>query len=127
MLNLPNGKVTTTQVLLPVALIALVLFIMLSFEFTQIMRDRSGMRQALVQQENAFEQAVRTQNQVNALAVGTQRLADKGNKGAKAIIERMNKLGIMVNLPGAQPAAGAPPAPSPKAPKAPLAPPPAQE
>jgi hypothetical protein len=120
MFNSPNGKLTLSQVLLPVGVLAFVVFVMLAFQFTQILRDREAMHQAKLQQDKPLEEAVNVQNQLNALAVGTQKLADKGNKGAKGIIERMNKLGIQVNVggPGA-PGAGAPPAGGPPA-RAPL-------
>jgi len=38
-------------------------------------------------------------NQVNALAIGTKNLADNGDSNAKAIIDRMSKLGITVKMP----------------------------
>ena len=120
MLNLPNGKVTLTQVLFPMSVLAFVIFLMLAFQFTQILRDREAMHQAKTQQDKPLEEAMTVSNQLNALAVGTQRLADKGDKGAKAIIERMDKLGIRVNVNG--PGGGMPPqgngqgGPAPRAP-----------
>jgi hypothetical protein len=126
MLNLPNGKVTLSQVLLPVGILAFVVFVFLGFQFTQILRDRDNMHQAMAQQEKALADALHVQEQLNALAVGTQKLADKGDKDAEAIIQRMNKLGIKVNVnaPGmpAAPAQGR--APMGAAPKAPPPPPP---
>jgi len=130
MFNLPNGKVTVAQILLPVSLVAFVLFLLLAFEFTQVMRDRSAMRQAMAQQDKPVEEVQRVQTQLNALAIGTQKLADNGDSNAKGIIERMNKLGITVKMPplggavapsdeeGAA-AAAAPAAPTGKKPKAP--------
>src|ERR1700677_2559226 len=109
MFNLPNGKVTIAQILLPVSLIGFVVFLMLAFEFTQIMRDRNAMRQAMTQQEKPLEDVQRVQTQLNALAIGTQKLADNGDSNAKGIIDRMNKLGITVKMPplGGAPAAAA--------------------
>jgi|GEM_PF-1208022 hypothetical protein len=130
MFSLPNGKVTIGQVLFPVSLVAFVLFIMLAFQMTQIMRDREAMHQAKAQQDKPIEDAQKVQTQLSALALGTKKLADKGDKDAKGIIDRMSKLGITVNenapvapaagaLPGAAPSAmpamaapqSAPPAP----------------
>src|ERR1700761_6583237 len=99
MFSLPNGKVTAAQILLPISLVSFVVFLFLAFQFTQVMRDRDAMHQALAQQDKPMEDVTKLQNQLNALAIGTQRLADGGNKDAKAIIDRMNKLGISVNMP----------------------------
>src|SRR5580698_2236923 len=102
MFNLPNGKATPSQVLLPLCLVAFVLFVSLCAQFFQNMRDRDGLHQVRVQQEKPYEDAQHLQDQLNALAVGTKQLADKGDKDAKAIIERMNKIGIQVRSPGMQ-------------------------
>lgn len=109
MLNLPNGKVTLSQVLLPIAILGFVVVVFLGFQLTQIMRDRGNMHSAMAQQQKPLEDAMHVQDQLNALAIGTQKLADKGDKDAKGIIERMNKLGIKVNVNGP----GMPPASSP--------------
>ncbi|MGE3623956.1 MAG: hypothetical protein AB7H77_08830 [Bdellovibrionales bacterium] len=118
MFNLPNGKITPAQILFPVALVAFVVFLMLGFQLTQIMRDRQSMNEAMAAQEKPIEEVRKVQEQLNALAIGTQKLADNGNKPAKAIIERMNQMGITVNpnAPGAaapQPTSGIQPASAP--------------
>jgi hypothetical protein len=103
MFSLPNGKITLNQILLPVSLVAFVVFIMVAFQFTQILQDRGTMQQAKTQQQKPLEDAQRVDAQLNALAVGTLKLSEKGDKDAKAIIDRMKKLGITVNdkLPAA--------------------------
>src|SRR5262249_19826858 len=103
MFNLPNGKATPSQILFPVMVLAIVVFVSMGIQFFQFMRDRNELHQARMQQEKAFEDASHLADQLNALAIGTKELADKGDKDAKGIIERMNKLGIDVKLPpGAQ-------------------------
>ena len=127
MFNVTNGKVTPSQILMPVTVLAFVVFVLLGAQFFQNMRDRDGLHQAKMQQEKAFEDAMHVQEQLNALAVGTKQLADKGDKDAKAIIDRMNKLGIKVNAP---PGAGMPMgnrAPAGRAPMGSPPPPPPEE
>jgi hypothetical protein len=104
MFSLPNGKVTIAQVLLPVSLVAFVMFLSLAFQFTQVKAARDDMHQAMSQQDKPLEEVQKVQNQLNALAIGTKNLADAGDPNAKAIIDRMNKLGITVKSP---PASGA--------------------
>jgi hypothetical protein len=121
MFSLPNGKVTAAQILLPVSLVAFVVFLFLAFQFTQVMRDRDAMHQALAQQDKPMEDVQKLQAQLNSLAIGTQKLADNGDKDAKAIIDRMNKLGISVNMPPAgtpDASSGASPVPPPTPTKA---------
>jgi hypothetical protein len=123
MFSLPNGKVTAAQILLPVSLVAFVVFLFLAFQFTQIMKDRDAMHQALSQQDKPIEDVQKLQTQLKALAIGTQRLAENGDKDAKGIIDRMNKLGIQVNMPpgagGASSSANAAPVPPPAPAKGP--------
>jgi hypothetical protein len=121
MLNLPNGKITPAQILMPVGILSLVVFVFLGFQFVEILHDRQNMHQAMEQQQQPLTDALKVQQQLNALAIGTQKLADKGDKDAEAIIQRMNKLGIKVNAnaPGLPPGPPAPRAPIGAAPKAP--------
>ena len=92
-----NGKITLTQILLPVSITAFTLFIMLAYQTSQIMRERNNLMQARNGQNEAVEQAQRVQTQLDALAVGTLKLSEGGNKNAKVIIDRMKSLGITVN------------------------------
>jgi len=109
-----NERLTTGQLLIPVCLIAFVVFVLLAFQTTQIVRERNALNDALTQQASAVEQAQKVDAQVNALAAGTAKLADKGDKNAEAIVTRMKQLGITLGTPQAQaaPAAGGKPAPT---------------
>ena len=91
-----NKPLSFGDVLVPVALVALVLFLSLGFQTTQIMRERESVRQFLTQQDKPLEESRKIQAQVSALALGTKKLADGGDKNATAIIGRMQQLGITV-------------------------------
>lgn len=113
-----DGKITPCQILLPVTLLSFVVFIMLGYQLTQIMREHQNWMDNKNSQNEAVQQAQKVQTQLDALAVGTLRLSEKGNKSAKAIIERMKQLGITVKdnaaVPTAAPAAAKPaPIPAP--------------
>jgi hypothetical protein len=95
-----NNSVSSCEILLPVLLVAFVLFLSLSFQTMQIMRDREALHQFVSQQDKPLEDSRKIQAQVSALALGTKRLADGGDKNAIAIIDRLQKLGISV---GGQP------------------------
>jgi cell division protein FtsB len=117
-----NNTVSPCQILLPVLLVALVLFVSLGFQGVQIMRDRDSLHQFISQQDKPLEDSRKVQAQMTALALGAKKLADGGDKNAAAIIARLQQLGITVggNAPAAGPA-GTPPALPADAP-APLAP-----
>lgn len=101
------------------------------FQFTQILADRDNIHKAQEQVQKSIEQADKVLadnqkmlDQLNSIAIGTQRLADAGNPNAKEIVAQLNRLGIKINpnfKPGQeqvqQPAA----APAPAASEAPPA------
>ncbi len=107
------------------------------FQFTQILADRDNIHKAQEQVQKSIEQADKVLadnqkmlDQLNSIAIGTQRLADAGNPNAKEIVAQLNRLGIKINpnfKPGQeqvqQPAA----APAPAASEAPPAVPPAKK
>jgi len=106
---------TTTHILVPVSLMAFTMMLLFAFQGTQIMRDRDALHEAKGQQEKAFVDSQRVQEQVKALLVGTQQLAEKGNKNAQEISARLKQAGI-IQTPAAAPAEkAASPAPVPAA------------
>ena len=109
-----NTPVSTCQILVPVALISAVLFASLLFQTVQITRDRDALKTFITQQDKPLEESHKVQSQLTALALGTKKLADGGDKSAAAIISRMQQLGISVGgEAAAAPAAPAPAAPAP--------------
>lgn len=111
-----TNPISTCQILLPVALVAGVLFLTLGFQTMQIARDRGALHQMITQQDKPLEESRKVQAQLTALALGTKKLADGGDKNAEAIIARMQQLGISVGGPapgaeGTAPAGAAPAAP----------------
>jgi hypothetical protein len=97
-----NERLTSGQILFPIFLIGLVIFISLINQTTGIIRERHNLNDAVTQQAQAVEQAQKVDAQVNALAAGTAKLADKGDNSAKDVVARMKKAGIVL---GPQPQA----------------------
>jgi len=94
-----NGNFSTSQILFPLSLLALVIFLSTAFQTVQVFRDRSVLHQVKTQQDKPLEDARRVQAQLEALAVGTLKLADQGDKNAQAIIDKLKQLGISVTPP----------------------------
>lgn len=74
------------------------------FQFTQILADRDGLYKAKEQIQKNIEQADKVLadnqkmlDQLNSIAIGTQRLADAGNQNAKEIVAQLTRLGIKIN------------------------------
>lgn len=97
-----NNSVSAGETLLPVLVVALVLFLSMGFQTVQILRDRDTLHQVLGQQDKPMEESRKLQAQLTALALGTKKLADGGDKNAAAIIDRMQKAGISVGTPPVQ-------------------------
>jgi len=111
-----DNRIAVRQLLIPVSLLSLAVFLFLAFHTMQLMRDRDALNNAKGQQEQAFQESQRLQAQLNALLIGTQELADKGNKSAKGITDKLRDIGINIRPPASPQAQGAiPPAPVPVA------------
>lgn len=107
-MSVENNSLSPSQLLVPVALVALVLFLSLAVQTMLVLRDREALHQALTQQEKPLEDSRKVQSQLTALVMGTKKLADGGDKNATAIIGRLQQLGINVGGPPPAPAAPAP-------------------
>jgi hypothetical protein len=101
---------TSDQLSLPVLLISLCLLISFSFQTYILLHDHSALAQTRDQQEKLVQEAQRVKTQVDALALGTLKLSQQGNKDAGAIIKRMKDLGINVGDNQPAQAGGAAPA-----------------
>src|ERR1043166_7491383 len=100
------------------------------FQMSQILVDRGALGKVKEQMETNLAQAdkVLAENkkmldQLNVIAIGTQKLADSGNSKAKDIVTQLNRLGIKINpnfkAGEPPPPVGAPPGAPPPPPEAP--------
>ncbi|MFQ3595778.1 MAG: hypothetical protein SNJ63_06650 [Sphingomonadaceae bacterium] len=61
---------------------------------------QAELKTALVEQERQLEQARKIEQQIDALASGTARLARQGNPNAAAIVARLQAQGVTINADG---------------------------
>lgn len=87
-----------------VAILAVALLGFTLFQLSQILTDRGNLGKLHEQAAKNMEQVdkVLAENQkmldqLNAIAIGTQRLANSGNPNAKEIVGQLTKLGIKIN------------------------------
>ena len=97
---LDNPEKTVLQggdrVYIPVLCLALAFFFLMVFQNVQLHEGRKTLEATRVQQQQALDQGVLVQKQLDALAIGTQRLANSGNPNARLIIEELRKAGITI-------------------------------
>lgn len=103
-------KVSAGQLIFPLSLTTFVVFLMLAFQTSQLLRDRDTLHFNKSMQEKPLQDVQKVQAQLDALAVGTRKLADHGNKNAQTIINRLKEMGITVNSTPKAPAKAAAPA-----------------
>jgi hypothetical protein len=101
-------KITATQLLFPLSLTGFVLMVFLGFQTTLLVSDHDAMKLARAQQEQPLQQLSKLKAQVNALAVGTLKLSENGDKSAKNIIDQLKKAGVDVQDQAPAPAQAAP-------------------
>jgi uncharacterized protein YoxC len=98
---------------LPVALLALAVFLGLVFQTVQLVRDSETLATIDRSQDVPLQDTARMRQATDALASDIVQLAQSGNAGAKQVLDEMAKQNIVLRFPPATPAA---PAPAPDAP-----------
>jgi hypothetical protein len=101
-----NDKVSASNVLLPVLLLSTAVLGFFAFQTTLLVSDHKSLLQTFTEQQKALEQVAKLKTQVNSLAVGTLKLAEKGDKDAANIIAQLKKAGV--NVEDTPPAAAPP-------------------
>ena len=94
-----NENITSTQVLLPVIMVSVVVFLFLAFQTVILSQDRVNFDTAITQQQPMIEQVQKVKSQLDALALGTLKLSQLGDKDAINIIAELKKAGVNVGDP----------------------------
>jgi hypothetical protein len=89
----PSGSVATLA-------IALALCLVLGSSLVDLMRANATLTNVDKEQAAAVIPAHRGEEQLNALARGTQQLADGGNANAQAIVAVLQRNGVHINAGG---------------------------
>ena len=64
---------------------------------TQLLRERDALDTARSNQERLMENSKKLRDQLDGIARETQLLANKGNAGAKLIVDELKKRGITIS------------------------------
>ena len=106
---MPSDKILPIQILLPVLLLSLAILGSFAFQSVILVGDHKALTSAYEQQEKPLQEVEKIRTQVSALATGTLKLAQQGDKNAETIIDQLKKAGIKVvdQPPTAAPVAGA--------------------
>ncbi|MGE4351146.1 MAG: hypothetical protein AB7E52_03045 [Bdellovibrionales bacterium] len=103
-------RISTKHLLVPMLVMAFTMALFFVFQMTQIMRDRDALNQTFGRQTAPFEQSQKLNAQFGGLVVGTQKLAEDGNKSAVQLTERLKQIGV-IQTPSAAPAQQTAPVP----------------
>jgi hypothetical protein len=103
--NMKHDKSDTTQTL-PLLLVIMALVIWFSFQTVQLFKERQNLKTMHANQDQIIADAGKMRSQLDAIATGTQRLAEQNNTNAQTIVQQLAKSGISINAK--QQAASAP-------------------
>lgn len=84
-------------VFVPQVLFAAGLVIWTAFQTTMLVTERGTLNTLKANQEVTVQQSVKLRAQLDSIAAKTQVLADRGNAGAKAIVDELRKRGVTIN------------------------------
>jgi hypothetical protein len=84
---------------LPIVLVALSFFVLMSFETGYAIHDRDALAEQSRLQEPIVQEAVKLRQKLEALAGKTAQFAAEGDEGAKSIVEQMKRQGITLSAP----------------------------
>lgn len=89
-------KITTVELLIPMAMMGFAFMLFLAFQVSQIMTDRDSMNQILGGLKTPYEQSQNLNKQFGGLVAGSQKLANDGNKSVRKIVEKLREIGVIV-------------------------------
>lgn len=94
-----SERVTMTQLLVPVVMMAFTILLLFGLQMSQIMRERDMLHQTIGRLESPFQEGQKLNNQFSGLVLGTQKLAEEGNKTAQSFVDRLKQMGIVAQPP----------------------------
>jgi hypothetical protein len=84
---------------LPVVIVAVSFFVLMSFETGYAIHDRDALAEQQRLQEPAAQEAIKLRQKLEGLAGKTAQLAADGDEGAKAVVDQMKRQGITLSPP----------------------------
>ena len=92
----------------PLLLAGLALLGWLAFQAQQQFTERQLLQTAYASQQQTVDNAAKLRASLDALAADTQRLSDRGNTNARALVDELRKRGVTINSAITPPAGAAP-------------------
>ncbi len=91
----PETKMTEPpRLLVPLALVTLAFFVMVTFQAVQLVRERGHIADLKLAQEPTVQEGVKLRQQLESLGGRTAQLAEAGNANAKALVDEFRRQGI---------------------------------
>jgi hypothetical protein len=84
---------------LPVSLIAVSFFGLMTFETGYAIHDRGALSDQRRSQESSVQEAIKLRQQLETLAGKTAQLAADGDESAKTVVDQMKRQGIALTPP----------------------------
>jgi cell division protein FtsL len=81
----------------PLFILSSALVIWFGFQTSQLVTERSNLKTLHQNQEAIYQNAQKMRGQLDAIAAGTQRLANAGNPNAAQIVNALRARGITIN------------------------------
>ncbi len=88
----------------PLFILGLVMVAWFAFQAMQLRAERDAMVDVMASQEKPVTDSKKLRDALDALAKGTQQLADGGNANARLIVDELKKHGVTINPSAAAPA-----------------------
>ncbi|MDD3183133.1 MAG: hypothetical protein PHD48_10080 [Alphaproteobacteria bacterium] len=99
MTHASSERVSMRQMLVPIVIMAFTMALFFAFQMTQVMTDRDSLNQAFGRQETSFTESQKLNTQFGGLVVGTQKLAQEGNKSAVELEKKLKLIGVIQSPP----------------------------
>jgi hypothetical protein len=87
----------------PIMLLTLTLVFLAGFQSKQLAREHDALQATKFNQETPLDESKKLRAQLNSIASQTAKLALTGNSNAQAVMDALNKMGIIVNPDGVEP------------------------
>jgi len=87
----------TMSAFVPVLILSLVLLAWFGFQATQLRAERDALREAITGQDKRIEDSKKLRDALDAVARGTQQLADGGNPNARLVVDELKKHGVTIS------------------------------
>ena len=79
---------------IPLALVILAFFGMVTFQAVQLVRERGHLADLKLAQEPSVQEGTKLRQQLESLGAKTAQLAESGNANAKAIVDDFRRQGV---------------------------------